>query len=71
MQDNPVTLSQYLRLASLAKEDNPSYRMGQAYYNVLDNVRPDLASRIVGTHIDPFHRDCVIAQFLAWVASNW
>lgn len=33
------------------------WRYGQALYNFLDMVKPDLASEIVGTHLDPFYKD--------------
>lgn len=71
VRDNPVTFSQYLRLVVLAKEANPSWRTGQTYFNVLDNVRPDLADKICGTAIDPFHRDCVLAAFLGQISTMW
>lgn len=68
---NPVTFSQYLRLVALAKEDNPSLRNGQVYFNVLNNVRPDLANRIRSTLIDPYYEDCNLAQFLVFVSKEW
>ena len=34
---------------------NPSWRVGQAYFNVLHRHRPEVANAIRGTRIDPFH----------------
>jgi hypothetical protein len=35
--------------------DHPEQRIGQAVFNVLAEVRPDLAERIRGTELDAFY----------------
>lgn len=47
------------------------WRMGQAYFNVLDMVRPELADEIRGTDCDPFYNNELIVPFLAFVHSRW
>ena len=65
-----MTLNQYLMAANAAYLDNP-WRIGQAYFNVLDEVRPDLANSIRGTVHDPFYRDAILPHFLAIIAGEW
>lgn len=48
----------------------PSYRWGQALFNVLHSMRPELADEIRGTTMDPFHRDDMAPVFLGWVATK-
>jgi hypothetical protein len=48
--------------------NNPSWRMGQAYFNVLYAIEPELADKIRGDFLlDPFHRDERIPAFLSWL----
>lgn len=52
------------------------YRYGQALFNVLLRHRPDLAERVQGTDLDPFHEDTlsvggVINNFLYFAQENW
>lgn len=47
-------------------------RQGQCYFNMLHEVRPDLANQIRGNvELDPFYVDARIGNFLAWVCNNW
>lgn len=55
---------EYLGAVSSAAVDNPTWREGQAYFNVLNRMYPDIADRIRGTVIDPFHADSIIPEFL-------
>lgn len=52
-------------------EAHPSWRAGQAFFNVLHEIRPDIANDIRGTAFDPFHRNDRIPKFLYHVASVW
>lgn len=61
----------YLNLVVVTRADNPSWRKGQTHFNVLSDVRPDLSERVRGTRLDPFHKDCVLGEFLNYVAKNW
>lgn len=68
---NGLTYSGYLHLVEIVRKKNPSWRKGQAFFNVLADVRPDLSETIRGTDIDPFHRDCKLAEFLFTVSQEW
>ena len=52
-------------------EDNPQLRLGQAYYNVLFDIDPELAREINGTECDPFYRDDLIPAFLEKLGEKW
>lgn len=67
--DRPVTLADYL--AEVTGPKPRAHRAGQWYFNLLDVARPDLADRVRGTALDPFHRDDRLPAFLAWLADNW
>lgn len=55
----------------IALGSKPNWRVGQTWFNVLDQQRPDLADKIRGTDLDPFHRDDRVGNFIAWVEENW
>jgi hypothetical protein len=46
-------------------------RPGQAHFNALYELRPDLADEIRGTDLDPFYNDTRIPEFLCWVVAHW
>lgn len=47
-------------------------RMGQMMWNVLEELRPDLASRIRGSYkYDPFNNDANINDFLDFIERTW
>jgi len=51
---------------------DPRWRMGQRLFNRLLAVRPDLSEAIRGVGgLDPFHRDDLIPDCLAWLEENW
>lgn len=52
----------------LARSD---WRWGQAVFNVLYEMRPDLSEQIRGTDLDPFYRDDRVREALRWIRSNW
>lgn len=49
----------------------PDWRLGQSFFNVLREVRPDLAERVRGTKVDPFYVDDKVTDFLNFVGSRW
>jgi len=56
--------------------DNPEWRHGQAMYNVLAEVRPDLKDKIrKGDGPDPFHyqngEKMMLTEFDKWLDENW
>jgi hypothetical protein len=58
-------------LAGVTTGRPPGWRAGQWYFNALADVRPDLAERVRGTALDPFHRDDLLPAFLRYVARHW
>ncbi len=50
-----------------------NYRAGQNTFNVLFQVRPDLAERIRGSQLDAFHVDSgsKLTAMCEWIEGNW
>lgn len=48
-----------------------AWRRGQAAFNGLADVRPDLAGRVRGGPVDPFFSDDRIENFRAFIAEQW
>lgn len=46
------------------------FRAGQAAFNMLYVLRPDLADQIRGTDLDPFYQDERLPAFYAWLEST-
>ena len=62
----------FLGAVPAAIKDNPNWRLGQAYFNVLFDLRPDLAERIRTTPLDPFYMPPAgTARFLEWLQFEW
>src|ERR1041385_2126541 len=68
---NKPTLADYFSEVYRRYGDEMGWRMGQTYFNVLYEMRPDLSERIRSTPIDPFYQDVYIPAFLTFVAENW
>lgn len=51
-------------------EQYPEYRVGQALFQALYLVRPDLASRLQMTDADPFHDDTRVGVAVAWLYAH-
>lgn len=50
---------------------NGAWRLGQTYFNVLSNCKPDLAEAIRSTIHDPFHKDEISKELEQVVKSKW
>lgn len=48
-----------------------SQRYGQLYFNVLHELRPDIANKIRATELDPFYFDDVKLETIQAVIENW
>jgi len=66
-----LTFSQYLERVAVEKRIHPEWRMGQTYYHVLHELRPDISEYVRGSQYDPFHEDKVIPDFLWVVCEKW
>lgn len=49
----------------------PSWRAGQGAFNLLCNVRPDLAELLRGSEFDPFHNNNRLPDFYDFVMRHW
>lgn len=61
-----LRLETFFMEASKAQRLHPTWRAGQTYFNVLADLRPDLADQVRGTDLDPFY-DTRIAAFMEWL----
>jgi hypothetical protein len=71
---NAVTFDEYVEQAArYSRTESESLRIGQAYMNMLIEVRPDLAEQVATGRrwIDPFYFDVNLDAFLTWLADNW
>jgi hypothetical protein len=72
------TYAEYLESVILTQLQYPNWRLGQTAFNVLHEVRPDLAAEIHNTEYDPFYftdrlpgaADKVF-KFLSYIESRW
>lgn len=66
-----MTLGEFFRAAVERWLNSEHERLGQAIFNHLLEVRPDLAEQIRGTELDPFHNDGVLSELEKWLAVYW
>jgi len=48
----------------------PSWREGQAVFNALHSLHPELADEIRTTELDPFYQDARLPELYAWIAEE-
>lgn len=65
-----LTFSEYVAASTLFWQET-SQRMGQAYFNTLVVLRPDIAERIRGTENDAFYDDKLLTNMLTVVYREW
>jgi hypothetical protein len=54
------------------KPNNPDgYRFGQGVYNLLNQTRPDIANKLVGTPLDPYYKTSVTTETWEFIHKNW
>jgi hypothetical protein len=59
-------------MLSVLKSDKPNeQRHGQWAFNMLSDIRPDLANRMTNTSSDPFYTDDNLQAFWVFLAENW
>lgn len=70
-----MTLEEFYRMVKAILAQNPRWRYGQALFNTLDNIRPDLSEKVRGTNFDPFHahgeHDPRLVKFGEFLAAHW
>ncbi|WHT20952.1 hypothetical protein N8J89_07775 [Crossiella sp. CA-258035] len=60
----------YCASAEAYAQRHPTQRRGQAFFNLLNRIRPELAHVVWGTGRDPFGDDGTLPDFLAFVQSR-
>jgi len=71
MKDPNISYEDFETLVKKVCQQNPEWRYGQAYYNLLSYHRSDIASMIQGTLMDPFHKKEVSQHVINFVKSKW
>lgn len=61
----------YLKHVSWKIYKQPSQRMGQAYFNTLHDLHPEIADDFRGGRLDPFYDDTRMPDFLAFLAQEY
>lgn len=62
-----ATFDAYLAAVAASRAAHPQWRDGQAHMNTLAMLRSDIAARMWGNGLDPFHDDRRVPEFLAYV----
>ena len=50
---------------------HPHIRIGQAYFNMLEDINPRIANGLRGTDLDPFYSESVSEDTHTYVQYNW
>ena len=67
-----MTFDEWMVKACAHNESQPQQRKGQAYFNSLNEHRPDIANRLRSTIYDPFYGDDRrVLRFLTKVKELW
>ena len=70
--ETAVTINDYFDRVNRALIRHGDWRVGQAYYNVLFELRPDLARQVdERPDVDPFHDDARMTAFVAFLRGAW
>jgi hypothetical protein len=65
-----TTFAQYREAVELAMRERRGLRKGQAFFNVLRELEPAFADRLIATAEDPFYNDGKLPGFLVRVAEE-
>lgn len=66
-----LTNSEYIAFRKQVKEtlqEFPMLRKGQVMFNVLYEIRQDIAEKVRSTDLDPFYDDNKIPQFIKYIS---
>lgn len=72
-----MTFEAFLRQVERAYLTTPHYRYGQALYNELTDVNPQMAMEICGTDLDPFYKtgenefDARLTPTIDYINTHW
>lgn len=65
-----MTYSEWVLYAYAYNRQHSEQRLGQAFFNALYEIRPELADSIRATPFDPFYNND-IEPFLVYVLLHW
>jgi hypothetical protein len=65
-----ITFAQYQDAVAIALRERRGLRKGQTFFNVLRELAPELADRLIGTAVDPFYNDAKLPEFVLRVAQE-
>lgn len=57
-------------LAQTRALENPHWHAGQATFNALEELRPDLASALKASDIDPYYSPSRLEAFYTWLSDQ-
>ena len=60
-----------IKATNYYRQNQPDYRFGQAVFNYLAQVRPDISEQIRGTNLDPFHKTHVKDEVWTFIHKAW
>jgi hypothetical protein len=66
-----ITYDEFLDRVSKYHVVMTKWRYGQTYFNVLSNVRSDIAETLRSSLHDPFHRDAISEETHKYVKTLW
>jgi len=73
MNEIKMSFGEYLKRVNLHKTTHPNLRYGQALFNVLYEIYPELADDIRSTNNDPYYSDDgeIVGKFLTRVSEKF
>lgn len=66
-----MTYDQFLEQVNLAHETQSEQRLGQIYFNLLSQVRPQIAEELRGSMLDPFFKHRITQVTNDFVSQRW
>jgi hypothetical protein len=66
-----MQLHEFYAAVTKRQQERKSERLGQAAYNLLCEVRQDLAEKVAGTDDDPYYVNSNWRNFNKFLAANW
>jgi hypothetical protein len=66
-----VSFSEYVVASAEYFRCEDDVRIGQAYFNTLSVIRPELAEQIRGTDFDAFHDNNLLPKMLNYAYRHW
>ena len=71
MMDANTPIGKFWWLVGYYAAEHPEQRPGQATFNVLAAVRPDLSEQIRATELDPFYLADRLDATCQWIEKHW